>query len=180
MAWRLHLKNFVRLMICAAGCMACGVTYDVEAWSSFRARHVNWRTGDTIAAPSTVVRASDYGMQLIFTTAPMLSVSSGAIPAGRKQLLNNVIQDIFVTADKPLGTLGRGENLSRIFLADIGEGFQLSLDSFVRRPPVRVTEQLNLKLNHLLDKRDTITFRIDVTVLPTRRLSFTLPPVILE
>ncbi|WP_448519935.1 hypothetical protein [Rhodoflexus sp.] len=176
-----HLRTFVMTILCAAICIACGATYDVEAWSSLRARHFNVRTGDTISSPATVVRATDYGIQLLFTTAPMLSISSGAIPASRQQLLNNVIQQVFISANKPIDTLQPGENLHGIFLADIaGDGFQLTLDSFVRRPPVRVTDQLNIRLNRTLGRRDTITFRIDVAILPPRRLSFTLPPVILE
>ncbi len=38
------------------------LTYDVEAWSSFRARHINLRTGDTLAANNASVRAGDYGI----------------------------------------------------------------------------------------------------------------------
>lgn len=177
----LYLNNVVWLMVCAAVCIACGATYDVEAWSNFRARHINWRTADTLIASGSVVRANDYGMQLLFTTAPMLAISSGSLPVSRQQLLNNVIQQVSVVADKPIGKLQPGENLSKIFLASIdNEGFQLTLDSFVRRPPVRVTKQLNLRLNQSLLNRDTVTFRVQVSVLPPRQFSFTLPPIILE
>ncbi len=176
-----HIRSLFIIIGCAAVCMACGTTYDVEAWSSFRARHINLRTGDTIAANNASVRAADHGIQMLFTTAPMLSISSGNPSASRKPLLNNVIQGVYISADRPIGDKKPGEDLSKLFLANIAnDGFLITLDSFVRRPPVPVTDQLTLKLNTSIGRRDTITFRIEVTILPQRRFLFTLPPVIMQ
>ncbi len=112
----------------------------------------------------------------------MLSISSGNLSASRKPLLNNVIQGIYISADRPIGSKEPREDLSKLFLANIAnDGFLITLDSFVRRPPpVHVTDQLKLKLNTSIGRRDTITFRIEVTILLQRRFLFTLPPVIIQ
>jgi len=176
-----HLRSFVILCVCAAICMACGTTYDVEAWGRIHARHINLRTGDTLVASNTAIRATEYGIQLLFSTAPMLSISSGRPSASRKSLLNNVIQDVHISANRSIDGKEPGENLSRLFLANIvNNDFLITLDSFVRRPPVPVTEQLILKFNSSLGKRDTITFKIDLSILPQRRVAVTLPPAIIE
>jgi len=176
-----RIRNFILITFCAAICTACGTTYDVEAWGRIHARHINLRTGDTLVASNTAIRATEYGIQLLFSTAPMLSISSGRPSASRKSLLNNVIQDVFISANRTIGGRAPGENLSRLFLANVAnDGFLITLDSFVRRPPLPVTEQLTLKFNSSLDRRDTITFRIDLSILPQRRVAIMLPPVIIE
>jgi hypothetical protein len=181
MLLRQHIRSFIAIVICAAICMACGTTYDVEAWSLFRARHINLRTGDTLVADNTSVRASDYGIQMLFTKAPLLSISSGSPSASRKSLLNNVVQRVYISANRPVGDKEPGADLSKLFLANVAnDGFLITLDSFVRRPPMPITEQLTLKLNTSIGRRDTVTFRIDLTILPQRQLSVTLPPVVIE
>lgn len=176
-----YVKSFVTTIICAAICMACGTTYDVEAWSRVRARHINLRTGDTLAANNASIRAADYGIQILFTTSPMLSISSGNPSASRKTLLNNVVQSVYISANKPVGGKAAGDDLSKVFLANVAnDGFLITLDSFVRRPPVPITEQVTLKLNTSTGRRDTVTFTIDLSILPQRRLSVVLPPVIIE
>lgn len=167
--------------MCAAVGTHCGSTYQVYAWQRGQARHMNLRTKDTLKTPFSLVKAQDYGIVVEFFSAPMLSISSGALPASRQELVNDVIRQIIITADKEVEKFQAGENLNKIFLANVtADDFRIPADSFARRPPVPVTRVLFLKFNQSVQKRDTITFQLTLQLLPPRQFSFKLPPIVLE